>query len=61
MGKDKRIVLLDLTYVTINKTIENIILNTIKENNNDYLLLIKAHNLGSKNDLVKFIENLGFY
>ena len=60
MGKDKRIVLLDLTYITINKTIENIILNTIKENNSDYLLLIKANNLGSKNDLVKFIENLDY-
>ena len=58
MTKDKRVVLLDLTYVTINKVIENIILNTIKEKNNDFLLLIKSNNLGSKNELVRFIEKL---
>ena len=38
--------------------IDNI--NYLEENNSDYLLLIKANNLGSKNDLVKFIENLEF-
>ena len=58
MSKDKRVVLLDLTYITINKAIESIILNTIKEKNNDYLLLIKTSNLGSKNELVRFIEKL---
>ena len=58
MSKDKRTVLLDLTYITINKSIEKIILNTIKEKNKDYFLLIKANNLGSKNELVRFIEKL---
>ncbi|MDC1375773.1 DNA polymerase III subunit delta [bacterium] len=58
MSKDKRTVLLDLTYITINKTIESKILETLKEKSNDYLLLIKANNLGSTNVLVKFIEKL---
>ena len=58
ISKDKRTILLDLTYITINKSIENNILKVLKENNDDYLLLVKANNLGSKNELVKFIENL---
>ena len=43
-SKDKRAVLLDLSYITINKTIEGIIFNTLKEKNDDYLLIIKANN-----------------
>ena len=58
MSKDKRTVLLDLTYITINKTIEDTILSALKEKNDDFLLLIKSNNLGSKNALVKFIEKL---
>ena len=58
MNTNKRTVLLDLTYLTLNKSLENIILSTLSENNKYYLLLIKANNLGSKNVLVKFIENL---
>ena len=58
MSEDKRAVLLDLTYITINKTIEGAILNTLKEKSNYFFLLIKANNLGSKNELVKFIEKL---
>ena len=58
MNKDKRAVLLDLTYITINKTIESKILNVLNEKNDNYLLLIKACNLGSTNELVKFIEKL---
>ena len=56
--RDKRVILLDLTYITVNKTIEGAILDTQKEKNNDYLLLIKANNLSSKNELVKFVEKL---
>ena len=58
MSDDKRAVLLDLTYIIINKTIEALIVNTLKEKGNDYILLIKANNLGSKNELVRFIEKL---
>ena len=58
MSKDKRTVLLDLTHITLNKIIEDTILKTLKEKNDDYLLLIKASNLGSKNELVRFIEKL---
>ena len=58
MKGNKRTVLLDLTYITMTKTIEKIILDALKENIDDYLLLIKANNLGSKNELVKFVESL---
>ncbi|MDC0094058.1 DNA polymerase III subunit delta [Alphaproteobacteria bacterium] len=58
MSKEKRTVLLDLTYVKINKNIENTILSSLNESINDYFLLIKANNLGSKNQLVKFVENI---
>jgi DNA polymerase III subunit delta len=58
MSKVKRTVLLDLTHITINKIIEDTILKILKEKNDDYLLLIKASNLGSNNGLVKFIEKL---
>ena len=60
MSKVKRTVLLDLTHMTINKTIEDTILKTLKEKNDDCLLLIKASNLGSKNELVKFIEKIDY-
>ena len=58
INKDKRIVILDLTYITINKSIEGTILSAFSEKNDDYLLIIKASNLGSKNELVRFVENL---
>ena len=58
IGKEKRTILLDLTYLTINKAIESAILSALKEKKNDYLLLIKASNLGSKNELVRFVEKL---
>jgi DNA polymerase III subunit delta len=56
--RDKRVILLDLTYIIMNKTIEGAILETLKEKNSDYLLIIKANNLGSKNEFVKLIEKL---
>jgi DNA polymerase III subunit delta len=57
-NNDKRTILLDLNYITINKTIESIILNTLKEKTEHYLLLIKASNLGTKSELVRFIGKL---
>ena len=58
MSKNTRTVLLDLTHITVNKTIEGTILKALKQKNSDYLLLIKASNLGSKNELIRFIEKL---
>ncbi len=56
---DKRIILLNLTNLTIPKFLENNLLDTLKDNNNDnYLLIIKANNLGTKNELVKYVDNL---
>mgnify|MGYP001211597800 FL=1 len=57
MMSDKRTVLLNLVPVTINKTIENIIIDALKEAY-DFEIIIKANNLGSQNSLVKYIENL---
>ena len=57
MMSDKRTVLLNLVPVTINKTIENIIIDALEEKYN-FEIIIKADNLGSQNRLVKYIENL---
>ena len=57
MMSDKRTVLLNLVPVSINKTIENIIIDTLEEKYN-FEIIIKADNLGSQNRLVKYIENL---
>ena len=57
MMSDKRTVLLNLFSVTINKTIENIIIDTLKEEAYSYQIIIKANNLGSQNNLVKYVEN----
>ena len=42
---EKRFVLLDLMHISMNKGLENIILQTVKTENDNYLLLIKATNL----------------
>ena len=54
MMSDKRTVLLNLVPVSINKTIENIIIDTLEEKYN-FEIIIKADNLGSQNRLVKYI------
>lgn len=55
--KNKKIVLLDLTLITTNKNIETTILNAIKEGNNEFVLIIKANNLGVQSDLVKYSQS----
>ena len=57
MMSDKRTVLLNLVTVTINKSIENFIIDALKETYN-FEIIIKADNIGSQNSLVKYIENL---
>ena len=55
---EKKFILLDLLHVTINKNIENIILNTVVKEDLNYILIIKAGNIGSQNKLVKHFEKL---
>ncbi len=54
---EKKIILLDLLHIKINKNIENIILNAVVEKNINYLLIIKAGNIGEQNQLVKYFKN----
>ncbi len=54
---DKRYILLDLMHISMNKSLENIILETIKTKNENYLLLIKATNL-KVNSFIKYFQNL---
>ena len=42
---DTRFIILDLMYISITKNIENIILEAIEKNNNNYLLIIKGGNI----------------
>jgi DNA polymerase-3 subunit delta len=54
---NKRIVLLDLSNISFNKKIIDSIILSTKTQTNESLLIIKADNLGNKNELVKFINN----
>ena len=53
---EKKFILLDLLHITISKNIENIILNAVVKEDLDYILIIKAGNIGSQNKLVKHFE-----
>ena len=57
MFSEKRFILLDIMNVSITKNIENIILKTIKQENNNHLLLIKGGNL-RHSTLIKNLENI---
>lgn len=54
---ERKIILLDLSHIRINRSIENIILNAVVEENINYLLIIKAGNIGEQNQLVKYFKN----
>ena len=53
---EKRFILLDLSQISINKNIENIILNSVEIENDKYFLIIKAGNVSSQNKLIKYFE-----
>ena len=55
---EKKFILLDLLHITINKNIESIILDTVVLEDQNYILIIKAGNVGSQNKLVKHLEKL---
>ena len=54
---EKKYILLDLMHISINKKLENIILDAIKTKNNNYLLLIKATNM-KINSFIKYFQNI---
>ena len=54
---DKRYILLNLMHISINNSLEKIILETVKKENNNYLLLIKAANL-KINSFIKYFKEL---
>jgi len=56
MFGEKRYVLLDLLYSTLSKKMEETILDNIKEDNNDYYLIIKASAISLKSTLIQFLQ-----
>ena len=54
---DKKLVLLDLMHISINKYLETIVLEAVKTENDNYLLLIRASNL-KLNSFLKYFQNI---
>ena len=54
---DKRIVLLDLCNASLKKEIIDNIIFSISNKIDKYLIIMKADNLGTQNELVKFTQN----
>ena len=54
---DKRLLLLDLMHISINKNLETIILEALKIENKNYLLIIRASDL-KINSFVKHFQNV---
>ena len=58
MFGEKKVILLNLLYTTITQKIEKLISDSITQKDNDFVLIIKAGNLSSKSNLIKFLEKL---
>ena len=56
MFGEKRVILLNLLYTTITQTIEKLINDNTTQGDNDFLLIIKAGNLSSKSNFIKFLQ-----
>ncbi len=54
---EKKYILLDLMHISINKSLENIIIDAVKTENKHYLLLLKASNL-KINSFTKYFQNI---
>ena len=52
----KKFILLNLSYNSLTKKMESIILDNIKEDSDHYLLIIKAGTLSSQSSLIQFIQ-----
>ena len=53
---EKKYIILNLLYSIITQTIEKLISDSISQKNNDFVLIIKAGNLSSKSNLIKFLQ-----
>lgn len=58
MFGEKKVILLNLLYTTITQTIEKLISDNITQKDNDFVLIIKAGNLSSKSNFIKFLQTL---
>ena len=56
MFGEKKVILLNLLYTTITQTIEKLISDNITQKDNDFVLIIKAGSLSSKNNFIKFLQ-----
>ena len=56
MFGEKKFIILNLLYTTITQTIEKLISNNVSHKDNDFFLIIKAGNLSSNNNLIKFLQ-----
>tara|TARA_B100001093_G_scaffold372770_1_gene357753 strand:- start:409 stop:1452 length:1044 start_codon:yes stop_codon:yes gene_type:complete len=52
----QRFILLNLSHISIDKNIENIVLNAVETENDNFFLIIRAGNIGSQNKLIKYFE-----
>ncbi|MDA9657508.1 hypothetical protein N9T71_02125, partial [Alphaproteobacteria bacterium] len=53
---ENKFILLDLSFTSLNMNLENVILEAVTKENDNYLLIIKAGNIGSQNKLIKYFE-----
>ena len=51
-----KFILLDLSHISLNMSLENIILEAVTKENDNYSLIIKAGNISSHNKLIKYFE-----
>jgi len=56
MFGEKKFIILNLLYTTITQTIEKLISNNVSHKDNDFFLIIKAGNLSSNHNLIKFLQ-----
>ena len=56
MFSENKFILLDLSHTSSSLNLDNIILETVAKENDNYLLIIKAGNISSQNKLIKYFE-----
>jgi len=53
---ENKSILLDLSLISLNMNLENVILEAVTKENDNYFLIIKAGNISSQNKLIKYFE-----
>ena len=53
---ENKFILLDLSFISLNMKLENVILEAVTKENDNYFLVIKAGNISSQNKLIKYFE-----